>query len=861
MLAPDSRFRQRPPGLCIGCWQVQRAFLSHSTDDKTYVEEVAARLTRYRARIDTRAFKPGEDFRDAIRRVMDETEVFVLFVSPKSLASSWVQFEIDEAELRAIRRAIRRGLAIFIDGPVDSSRLPEWLARMRAVAHANPGQSARTIESLLLEASPAEAHPFLGRNDDLQRGIRKLSGAEPRPRILIMSGLEGMGRRSFGQRLVRDALGLDFGPILALPATGTLEDLFLESQVSSRILTLEEAEREITAFRGLAPRQQAREVAEQLIFLAQENAAPCIVDHGAMLDSSGAYFPPFVDLLEDYVSERDVYLCLVHARAPNYRALAVKWAFFERKLKPLALPDAQALVVRLLRDKQIHAESNQAAALAEASTGYPPAAYFIADQVEDYGIDVVLNDASRMSDFTTRSFRRFLQDLKLSAIHREVLVYLSSETRLAIQGIATATGRPLEGIAKAVSYLLDLNLLEHHENEYSVSGPIQTAVRRSERGLGRQWYERAFGRLEAEFWSDTHSFPPISVVDATLRAALRVGLKRSEGYGALVRPSLLVNAADEMYHRKEYERALEYVERAQLMGHPTAQMDEIRIKSLAQLRRFAEARAALRDYRQHGERRQSYLEGFVARKDGDHSVACSKFQRGYAKGDRSTSLLRDYADSLLRINAVDDAAAMARTALERAPGNVYILDLVSRIEIASGTREDAETALEALEAADLIRQFIPQRRIAYLIYRRGGADAVRRAVAIGEEAIKRRSAPLEAYVMLAHALVRAKKRKRLEEIKAEIRKRRNVDKGRVLAELDLDAAIQAGEWRRAEQLLPAKLWTSEARDYAVAVYELKATDRNLLLQERKEAEREVKRLRQGSAVDYRRAPMSPELYE
>jgi len=840
---------------------VRRAFLSHSSEDKPYVEEVAARLTPYRARIDSQAFRPGEDFRDAIRRAMNESAVFVLFVSKNALESPWVNFEINEAELRALRGAIRSGLAIFIDGPVDSSVLPEWLARMRAVAHGNPGQSARTIESLLLDANPADAHPFLGRGDDIQRGIRKLSGAEPRPRVLIVSGLEGVGRRTYASHLVRDSLGLDLGPLLTLPATGTLEDLFLESQVSSRILTLQEAEHEITAFRQLEPAEQAREVAAQLIFLARENAAPCIVDHGGMLDSSGEYFLPFVELLEAYVAERNVYLCLIHTRAPNYRNLRVKWACFERRLKPLALPDAQALVVRLLRDKQIQAEPEEASTLAEATTGYPPAAYFIADQVEDYGIDLVVNDSSRMYDFATRSFGRFLRDLKLSATEREVLVYLSSETRLTVEGVATATGRPIPAVANAMTGLLDLNLLVHHENEYSVSGPIQMAVRRSERSLGRQWYERAFARFETQFWSDEHSFPPISVVDATLRAALRVGLRRSEGFGALVRPSLLVNAADEFYHRKEYQRALEYVERATLMGLPTAQMDEIRVKSLAQLRRFTEAKAALRDYREHGERRVYYLEGFVARKEGDHSVASSRFQRGYAKGDRSASLLRDYADSLLRIDAVEDAATMATEALERAPGNVYILDLICRIEIVIGTREDAEAALDALEAVDLDRQFIAQRKIAYLIYKRGGADAVRRAVTIGEEAIKRRGAPLEAYVMLAHALIRAKKKKRFAEIKGEIRKRRNIDKKRIFNELDIDSAIEAGDWRRAEQLLPTMLGTADYRDYAIATYELKATDRNLLLQERKNAERELKRVRAGHVGDYRRAPMSPELYE
>jgi len=48
--------------------------------------------------IDTQAFAPGEDFRTAIRRTMDDADVFVFFVSRKSLASSWVRFELDEAD-------------------------------------------------------------------------------------------------------------------------------------------------------------------------------------------------------------------------------------------------------------------------------------------------------------------------------------------------------------------------------------------------------------------------------------------------------------------------------------------------------------------------------------------------------------------------------------------------------------------------------------------------------------------------------------------------------------------------------------------------------------------------------------------
>lgn len=63
-----------------------RAFLSYSSDDETYVNEVAERLGRYQAHIDSRSFPPGEDFRDSIRRALDDSDALVLFVSTKSLS-------------------------------------------------------------------------------------------------------------------------------------------------------------------------------------------------------------------------------------------------------------------------------------------------------------------------------------------------------------------------------------------------------------------------------------------------------------------------------------------------------------------------------------------------------------------------------------------------------------------------------------------------------------------------------------------------------------------------------------------------------------------------------------------------------
>lgn len=661
---------------------------------------------------------------------------------------------------------------------------------------------------------------------------------------IVVSGLAGVGRRSYLARLLDDALHLGLGPIIALPPAATIEDLFVGSQAATAMLTQDEAAAQLIAFRALPAREQAIEVAGQLAFLAGQGYAPCIVDEGAMLDSSGRYLESYAEVLTRFLNERDVYLALVHTRFPDCRELRIQSQIFERRLKPLEPPDTQSLIVRLLRDANIMAEPDETARLADAVGGYPPAAYFLVSEVESYGIDVLLGDASRMADFHSQSFSLFLRGLKLPTVEREILRYLASETRLDLPGIAAATGRSIEETARAITQLVDFSLVEMRDGEYSVTAPIQATVLGSEPGLGRKWYEAAFHRLETEFWSDKNALPPISVVDATLRAGLRVG-SRSTKDSALVRPSLLIHAAEEMYHRGKYERALEYIDRAEQMGGLNPRLLETRIKSFAQLHKFKDARKALVEYRQLGERRQWFLSGFVERKAGEHTRACSRFQQGYARGDRSVSLLRDYADSLLRTDAVEEAGAIAREALERARGDVYVLDLIARIEIAAGTKEDAESALDALESADIGGRFILLRRATYLLHRVGTAAAVRRSIDLAERAVSRNDAPIQAHVTLARGLTRAKKWRRLGEVREEISRRRQHDSKTLLRELDLDAAIQAGNWRQAEKLLPFAMNTASARELRAAVLDLMSADRSVVLTERQQAETEAARLRKG----------------
>lgn len=80
---------------------------------------VAERLTRFSCHRDLESFETGMEFKNSIERHLDDSCIFVLFASRDSLLSDWVNFEIEEAWFRKLRRKLASCLVYIIDSSVD----------------------------------------------------------------------------------------------------------------------------------------------------------------------------------------------------------------------------------------------------------------------------------------------------------------------------------------------------------------------------------------------------------------------------------------------------------------------------------------------------------------------------------------------------------------------------------------------------------------------------------------------------------------------------------------------------------------------------------------------------------------------
>ena len=344
---------------------MDKAFLCHSSKDKEYVERVAKRLGRAKVIFDAMSFRAGHDFREEIKKGLEASSLFVFFVSRTSLESTWCLYEVDEAQFKKVTGKLRGQLVIIIDPEVTFGDLPKWMQRLRAIIQTRSIQAAREIERELFAIGPASltAKPFVGRQALQQEFVERLSvSMEVSPRIFVVSGLEGVGRRSYLDRALLDNLGLTLGPFRVLDTTSTVEDLFIWSvDETSDVMTREELAAEAAIFRSLTKTSQAAEILSRLRLICEGRFVPCLIDQGGMLNESGEIREPYASILEEFTSsDEDAYLAIAGTRAPRIEEAKFFERTLQQRVQPLRIPESRILLQQLMRHEAISLKDPEA---------------------------------------------------------------------------------------------------------------------------------------------------------------------------------------------------------------------------------------------------------------------------------------------------------------------------------------------------------------------------------------------------------------------------------------------------------------------------------------------------------------------
>lgn len=145
---------------------MQKVFLSHSSADKeSYVRIVAKKLINNIGEenviLDEITFQQARKTIEEIEKGLNETDLFVLFISETSLESEWVQEEIFKAEDLWNKKRLNQICPIIISEKIayDNPKIPDWLRENYNLQYVSrPTKAEQIIEQRMIELS-FEKHP------------------------------------------------------------------------------------------------------------------------------------------------------------------------------------------------------------------------------------------------------------------------------------------------------------------------------------------------------------------------------------------------------------------------------------------------------------------------------------------------------------------------------------------------------------------------------------------------------------------------------------------------------------------------------------------------------------------------------
>ncbi|MGR9374927.1 toll/interleukin-1 receptor domain-containing protein [Rhizobium leguminosarum] len=551
-----------------------KAFLSHSSKDKGYVEEVASLLRPGSYELDSETFDAGLVNSQAIIKSLNRVELFCLFLSENSANSSYVDFEILLGLEFIASGKISRFLAICLDDEAfdKASSNARFFNIVRKTL--TPESAARLIEGTLISVKQSDDnlyHPFVGREKELLELEEQISdNSRPVAKSIFISGNHGSGRKSLARNFYQSHYPRTGRviPEIRIDAFSGIHELYRNILIALRpTLSARDLKGRIQAFELASLDEKRRQTADLLnsLLLAQE--AAFLVDNGGILTDSGA----LTEELNAVVSKL--------ATKPHPPAIIIAPRMIPKKLRRSendlayvgvrALPyeATKRLLSRLTKERDIVLSDDALEALIKLSDGHPFNIYRLVQEVSEGGVNFFLASPGDFIDWKHRQSSEYLSKIELNEMDIKILALLCSVPELDFSAIVSASELDQLIVSDTLSKLANLHVVDGNSDRFRISPAVLIAVERDKRvRLPRDVEQNAMRSiarsLSVRLEEGTAS---ISLVDSAIVASLDSNDQMSGFATAFLLPSHYVWMAKRSYDQRAWDDSIRYA-REGLLG-------------------------------------------------------------------------------------------------------------------------------------------------------------------------------------------------------------------------------------------------------------------------------------------------------
>lgn len=444
-----------------------KAFLSHSSKDKVLVEKIAIQLGKNNCHYDKFTFETGKLTLDEIFKSLDNTDVFVLFISESALESDWVTEEITQARILSTAEKIERIFPIIIDKSIHHSdkRIPEWIRKPYNLrVFNNEVIILKKIKQLLRESNFKQfSHLrdindlFVGRNDIMQEFERRIINIDnTKPTCIIASSFfEGMGRRTFLRNGLVKTRIIDkwYEPIpISIGAKESIEDFLYKLnfiEISPEIFTRNFATDDLDSKIKLGQKFLKKySETKEIIF---------IVDEGSIVLPNHTLVGWFREIISAPELKNQVSICLISKFKPYVPHIKKLGNVLNFQINEFSKEDTQTLFIQYLNIIKQQLTPDDVKFFLQYLNGIPGQIIYAANLIESMGLvdsKAFVKDIEEFDELRALSILEFLKDDQLCT---QMLIALS-KFEIISQDLVFKIFGETDEVYKAIQKLFDLTL-------------------------------------------------------------------------------------------------------------------------------------------------------------------------------------------------------------------------------------------------------------------------------------------------------------------------------------------------------------------------------------------------------------------
>lgn len=749
-----------------------KAFLSHSSKDKAFVETIANELGA-ECEYDEHTFE-YELNTVAIQRALGRSDVFVLFLSQSSVNSPFVSEELRQSLERRSRGLLSKILIIAIDD-TSFTKLPQWIRDINIARKLkSPRACARQIQAALLgTAAEKDSHSdiYVGREIEIKQ-LRNAISQPPSsmPTAIHIVGHVGIGRKTFLTRCFQSSLPrLNPVPITISQYDGP-EELFRTLYALHIVSSKTQSHRDFRDFANLNGDDKISRITAIVEQMSDQDEYLLVSDDNGVYDDSGYYHDFLHKLVTSVKRRRHPVFAFIQTRMMPYSKRFGESRWFHIKLNPLNDEEMSQLMRLLLNHEQVEFDANKIEEIAKNLDGHPYNAKFALGFCLTYGVDALFEDPTDLLEWKQRRAEDFLQKINFSDVDIDILSVLQEYRYIAAETLnAALSGRSIADIRSSLRALEDLCCIERQGSHFHISSPIRDSIGRDKRfNRSRDWRQKIAVSIcdGLNDYSDDDQIPIAILADATAAAARAPN--PPEFLSNLILPSHLLRIARDLYDRNHRRDCMTFCQKAYEMRDrltSDATVEVLRLWGLSAIRtgpqQFPDYKRVLdglsRISSKIARRTSFFLQGFQARMTDRPDEAEEKFLKAYDLSPRNQSICRELGQLYCSQQRYVEAERYAREAYEIAPTNPFIIDVLLEALIGAAGSGSRNRDDEIARLFDELRSYGDRPGSSFFLLRQGHLAMIDRkyplALERANQAVEQTPSLVKAYLLRAEALI------------------------------------------------------------------------------------------------------------